>query len=202
MRVMQAHCEMRLGADDVVRDSILSVHPDFHPHDAYLRIMNHGRVTGTGWFRFSDTQATCESWTEAEGRFSQTLPIQRPIRGFGIHAVQGDGWLAASFPFDKGVGHQQFFGRNLLHSLHHLGATGPMLATSVSGLEFVGRETIEVPAGRFDCHRLRFVGMTNAHPPYDFWVSADDEYLFIRGIVEGYMNSKFELVELTRENIA
>lgn len=196
LRVMQAHCEMSFGGESVVRDSLLSVHPDYHPCDAYVRIMRDGALTGSGWFRFSDTEAVCESETRDEGRISQRFPIQRPIRGFGIHAVQGDAWLAAAFPYEKGAGHVQFFGRNLLHSTHHFGATGPFIVTTGSGLEYVGPETIEVPAGRFDTHRLRFVGLTNAHPEYHLWVTRDGDFLYVRGEVEGYMDSVFELVEL------
>jgi hypothetical protein len=202
LRVLSAHCEMGFGAEQVVRDSLLSMHPDFHPFDATVRIMNQGRVTGTGWFKFGDTLAEGESWTEAQGRISQTYPIERPIRGFGIHAVQGDGWLAASFPFDKGPGHTQFWGRNLLHSLHHFGATGPYLHTSESGLHYVGAETITVGAGTFACNRIRFVGMTNNHPPYDMWISTCGDHLYVQGVVEGYMDSVFELVKLEGEPLA
>ncbi|TRW18028.1 DUF3108 domain-containing protein [Glacieibacterium frigidum] len=197
LRVMSAHCEMALGDERVVRDSVLSVHPDFHPHDAFVRIMRDGTVSGTGWFHFTDVAATCESWTAAEGRITQSMPIVRPIRGFGIHAVQGDGWLAATFPYDKGPGHTQFFGRNLLHSVHHLGATGPFISTTGSGLTYVGPETIDVPAGTFDCHRIRFVGLTNNHPAYDMWVTRDGEFLYVKGDVEGYMDSVFELASLS-----
>lgn len=200
LRTMAAHCEMRFGDDDVVRDSVISVHSDFHPHDAYVRIMNHGAVTGTGWFRFTDDEATCESWSAEAGRVSQTMPISRPIRGFGIHAVQGDGWLGATFPYANGPGHTQFFGQNLLHSLHHFGASGPYIHVSGSGLHYVGEETIEVPAGVFSCHRVRFVGLTNNHPPYDMWLSNDGDFLYVQGVVEGYMDSTFQLVSLTREH--
>jgi hypothetical protein len=195
-RVLAAHCEMRFGNDEVVRDSVLSVETDFHPRDAYIRIMRQQRLTGTGWFLFSDTEAACESWTEAEGRISQRLPITRPIRGFGIHAVQGDGWLGATFPYDKGPGHEQFFGRNLLHSLHHFGATGPFIVTSGSGLRYVGPETVTVPAGTFDCHRIAFVGLTNNHPDYDMWLTRDGDFIYVKGEVAGYMDSVFELAEL------
>ncbi|HEV2567412.1 hypothetical protein [Sphingomonas sp.] len=195
-RVFAAHCEMRFGEEEVVRDSVLSVQADFHPRDAYVRIMRQGRLTGTGWFLFSDTEATCESWTEAEGRISQRMPIRRPIRGFGIHAVQGDGWLGATFPYDKGPGHVQFFGRNLLHSLHHFGATGPFIVTSESGLRYVGPETVTVPAGTFDCHRIAFVGLTNNHPDYDMWLTRDGDFIYVKGEVGGYMDSVFELAEL------
>lgn len=197
-RTMVAHCEMRFGDEEVVRDSVLSVHPDFHPADAYVRIVNRGRATGSGWFRFTDDEAICESWSEDAGRVSQRMAVARPIRGFGVHAVQGDGWLAATFPYGEGAGHRQFFGRNLLHSLHHFGATGPYIQTSGSGLDYVGPETIEIPAGRFDCHRVRFVGLTNDHPPYDMWVTRDGEFLYVRGEVGGYMDSVFELVSLER----
>lgn len=202
LRVMAAHCEMLTPAawnapdEHVVRDSVLSVHADFHPHDAFVRIMNHGAVTGTGWFRFTDDEAVCESWTLAEGRMSQRMPIQRPLRGFGIHAVQGDGWLGSTFPYDKGPGHVQFFGRNLLHSLHHFGATGPFIHTSTSGLRYVGRETVTVAAGSFDCHRIAFVGLTNNHPDYDMWLTTDGDFLYVKGVVGGYMDSVFELVSL------
>jgi len=199
IRVFAAHCEMTFDGENTVRDSVLSVHDDFHPHDAFVRIMRQGRVTGTGWFRFTDSEATCESWTEAEGRISQTMPIQRPIRGFGIHAVQGDGWLGATFPYDKGPGHVQFFGRNLLHSLHHFGATGPFITTSQSGLRYVGPETVTVPAGTFDCHRIAFVGLTNNHPDYDMWLTRDGDFLYVKGEVGGYMDSVFELAELEGE---
>jgi hypothetical protein len=199
LRVLSAHCEMRFEEEEVARDSLLSVHPDFHPHDAFVRIMNKGETTGSGWFRFTDAEAVCESWTAAEGRISQRFPIERPIRSFGIHAVQSDGWLAGPFPYDKGPGHVHFFGRNLLHSTHHFGATGPYIVTTGSGLEYVGPETVEVAAGRFDCHRVRFVGLTNAHPDYDMWLTRDGDFLYVKGIVRGYMDSVFELVALEGE---
>jgi hypothetical protein len=198
LRVFAAHCEMTFDGQSTIRDNVLSVDAAFQPIDAFVRIMRDGGLTGSGWFRFSDTEAECESWSADAGRISQCFPIQKPIRGFGVHAVQGDGWLAATFPYENGPGHTQFFGRNLLHSLHHFGATGPYIHTSGSGLRYVGPETIEVPAGRFDCHRVAFVGLTNDHPPYDMWITRDGEFLYVRGEVQGYMDSVFELEELTR----
>lgn len=195
MRILSAHCEMAIGDEAVVRDTILSVRADYQPHDAYVRIMNGGHFTGSGWFRFTDAIAECEAVT-SDGRSSQKLPITPPLRGFGVHAVQSDGWMGAVFPYEKGPGHVHYWGENLLHSTHHLGATGPSLATTRSGLEYVGPELVEVPAGRFDCHRLRFRGFTNDHPPYDMWLSSDGDFLYVKGEVAGYMDAVFELVEL------
>lgn len=198
-RTLTTHCELAFGADEVVRDSILAVDAAYQPTDAYVRILNHGEWTGSGWFRFGEHEAQGESFTRAEGRISQRRAITRPMRGFGIHALMGDGFLGASFPYDKGVGHEQFYGQNVLHSLHHFGATGPGLATSTSGLRYIARETVTVPAGTFDCYRVDFVGMTNAHPPYAMWLTADGDFLYVRGVVEGYMNAVFELEELSGE---
>ncbi|MFN6935519.1 MAG: hypothetical protein ACK4NZ_10260 [Tsuneonella sp.] len=195
-RTLVAHCEMAFGQDDVVRETTLTVDVGFQPLDAYVRILNHGRWTGSGWFHFGESEASGHGWNTEDGEWSTTTPLKRPMRGFGIHALIGDGWLAAAYPFDKGPGSEHFFGTNLLHSLHHFGATGPRFATSTSGLQYEGIESITVPAGAFDCHRFCFIGMTNNHPPYTLWIGADGDFLYVRGVVEGYMDSVFELEEL------
>ena len=56
------------------------------------------------------------------------------------------------------------------------------------------------PAGTFDCHRLRFVGLTNDRPEYDMWVTRDGDFLDVNGIVGGHMDSVFELVDFEGED--
>lgn len=199
VRTLTVECEMVFGADHVIRQSTLSVDAAFQPIDAYVRIENRGALVGMGWFHFTEAEAECESWTAAQGRIRQRMPLQRPMRGFGIHALMGDGWLAAGFPFTAGPGHLHRWPSSLLHSLHHFGATGPMLVSSTSGLLYEAEESVEVPAGRFPCHRLAFAGMTNDHPPYTMWISADSDFLYVKGEVAGYMDSVFELTELQGE---
>ena len=41
-------------------------------------------------------------------------------------------------------------------------------------------------------------GLPQEHPPYDLWCTADGDYVFLRGAVGGYMQTRYELVELTR----
>lgn len=196
-RCLTVHCEMAFDAEHVVRETILNVDAAYQPLDAYVRILNHGLPTGSGWFRFSEDEAEGECFTAATGRLSQRVTIEKPIRGFGIHALMGDGWMAATIPFDRGAGTVHFLGqRNLLHSMHHFGATGPKIEISATGLTYEGDETITVPAGTFHCHRIAFTGMTNAHPPYIMWISADGDFLFVRGVVEGYMDALFQLEQL------
>ena len=37
------------------------------------------------------------------------------------------------------------------------------------------------------------------HPSYDVWVTADEDNLFVCGGVGGYMQTWYELVELSRD---
>lgn len=36
------------------------------------------------------------------------------------------------------------------------------------------------------------------HPPYDLWVTADEDAVLVYGAVDGYMMNRYELVELVR----
>ena len=70
-RCLTAHCEMAFDAEHVVRETVLSVDAAFQPLDAYVRILNHGVPTGSGWFRFGEDEAEGESFALATGRLSQ-----------------------------------------------------------------------------------------------------------------------------------
>ena len=54
-------------------------------------------------------------------------------------------------------------------------------------------------AGTFDALHFKFVsapGLPVEHPPYDIWCTADDDYVFLKGVIGGYMQTYYELVEL------
>lgn len=200
MRTLMAHCELELDGLHVVRQISQSAHSDWHPHDGHVRLMTNGVFAGSAWYRFTDRDVECEGYSLKDGRFRQVMPLnRRPMRGLGSHALQADGWNVAVLDYAKGPHHQQFE-NNIMISIHHLGATGPKIELTTSGLQYYGDEDVTVPAGTFRCHKVAYVGMvTNDHPPYVLWVTADGEFIFVKGVVEGYMASRFELVELTRE---
>ena len=56
-----------------------------------------------------------------------------------------------------------------------------------------------MPAGTFECHHFEILGTSNAHPPYDFWVTADGDFLYVKGIVTEPYNWVLELTEYTIE---
>ena len=196
LRTLRARCWLR-QSPPVLRDIVQSVDNEFHPHDAYARIVVDGRYRGSAWYRFSDTLAECEADTVGEGRVRQSFPIRRGIRGFGTHSLQSDGWLAAGYDLSKGVGVQRFY-NNLMTSTNHRGATGPMFMTTNSSLEYHGPESLDVPAGRFDCHHFSFVGTSHGYPPYHMWVTADGHYVFVRATLGGDDPQQFDLVEFNQ----
>jgi hypothetical protein len=128
------------------------------------------------------------------------MELARPLETFQNHAIACDAWHLRLFDRSTGPG-TQVIEPILLSSPDHRGATGPMLFSIGIGVEYVGEETIEVDAGRFDALHFRFVstpGLPQEHPPYDVWCTADEEFLFLRGITGGYMKTHYELTSLCR----
>jgi len=194
-RVLRAYCELQ---DDplLIRDVIQTVDRDFHPVEVFARLTTDDRFQGSGWYRFTDTEVRLHGLSAARGQIDETRPISRAMRGFGTHSLVADAWLCARFDFSKGPG-VQTFKNNLMTSTDHRGATGPdFTTTATSSLRYFGRESVTVRAGTLECHHFAFVNTSHNHPPYDLWISADGDFLFVRGVVlEPYL-WEFELVEL------
>ena len=105
------------------------------------------------------------------------------------------------YDLSQGPG-KQFFPNLMLTSPDHRGATGPEIFQTGFGIAYVGEETITVGAGTFAARHFQIVdtagNLPEEHPPYNLWCTADDDYLFLRAGVEGYMQTHYELVELNR----
>ncbi len=193
-RVLRSYCELD---DDskIIRDAIQRVDKDFHPLEVTVRLTIDDQFVGSTWYHFTDTTAELQGFTAKKGRIEDKVPITRKIRGFGTHALNGDTWLAARYDLSKGLG-VQTFKNNLITSSDHRGATGPAFdRTASSSTQYFGKETVSVRAGIFSCHHYAFVNISNNHPPYHFWATADGDFLFVKGKVDGF-NWTFELIEL------
>lgn len=195
-RVLAAHCEID-DAPPVVRDVNLRIGADNLPKECFVRIAVGGRFRGSGWFAFDAHEAQCESTTTIEGRVSQRYALDEPLRAFGNHAIVNDGYAMSLYDLSQGPGIQRFF--MLLSSPDHRGATGPMLYPVELAIEYVGEEDIEVGAGRFRSRHFRIldVGMPEEHPDYDLWLTADDDCLVLRAQVTGYMQTAYEMTDMT-----
>lgn len=200
---IRALCELEDPDPTVLRDIIYSMGPDGRPTDCFVRLTVGDRFMGSGWFRMNEDEIECESYGPSIGRISQRMPANGPYHGFGTHPIIGDAYMTKVLDLSKGPHRMPL--RCFLPSIDHRGATPPLIDEANLFLEFAGEETVTVKAGTFDCRHYRFIddqgGMVSkdgAHPPYEMWVTADENAIFVQGGVGGYMQTWYELVELSR----
>lgn len=197
---IRARCEIEEPEPTVHRDIIYSLDEQGRPMDCHVRLVVGDRFTGSGWVRMGDGFVECESYGPSIGRLSQRVETGGAYDGFGTHPIVGDGYLTKCMDVARGP-HRRTL-RVFVPSPDHRGATPPMVAEVRIDLEYVGDETVTVAAGRFDCRHFRFVDEGamggKQHPPYDMWVTADEDAIFVAGGVGGYMATWYELFELER----
>ncbi len=199
-RTLRAHCEID-DAPCVLRDVTLSLDQDWYPLDCFVRLTIDDQFEGSGWMYFNENYAECEMFNARDGRISQRIDLQARVRWLGAHPIVADAMCFAVFDRSQGPG-KVFYPNMALTSPDHRGATGPLLFKMGFGLRYLGEEQVSVPAGTFDAYHFQYVDtageMPEEHPPYDVWCGADDDFLFIKGQVAGYMQTYYELIELER----
>lgn len=200
--VLLAHCEI----DDlpaVIRDVSQAMdHKTSAPKDCSVRLTVGNRFEGSGWFRFAKNFVECETVNHRDGRITQRIDIEAPIRWMQCHPIVGDGLLMKVYDLSQGPGKQRI-DNMMLSSPDHRGATGPMLFPIGFSIVFVGEEEITVEAGTFKARHFQVTDtageLPEEHPPYNVWVTADDDYILLRAGADGYMQTHYELCELTIE---
>ncbi|MBT0671397.1 hypothetical protein HT136_23790 [Novosphingobium profundi] len=203
-KTLRAHCEIDEPDPTVMRDIVYSLDENDRPMDCMVRLTVGDEFMGAGLFIIGEDTVECESYGPSIGRISQTMPINGPFDGFGTHPIVADAYITRKIDVSLGAHNRKF--RCFLPSPDHRGATPPIIAESNLYLGYVGEETVTVGAGTFHCRKFEFtdpdagmVGVSgHAHPPYEMWVTADDDAIFVQGGVGGYMQTWYELVELER----
>ncbi|WDF74888.1 hypothetical protein [Novosphingobium sp. KACC 22771] len=202
-KTLRARCEIDEPAPTVHRDIIYSLDANDMPTDCFVRLTVGDKFMGSGWFLMNADTIECESFGPSIGRVSQKMPANGVYDGFGTHPIVADAYITRKI--DRSTTEPRNF-RCFLPSPDHRGATPPFIAESVIKLGYVGTETVTVQAGTFECYHYQFTdpdgGMVSAgghaHPPYDVWVTADEDAIFVQGGVGGYMQTWYELAELKR----
>ncbi|WP_163930211.1 DUF3108 domain-containing protein [Paraferrimonas sp. SM1919] len=196
--VMHAHCEID-DAPNVIRDVVLAMNADASPIDCSVRLSVADKYEGSAWFRFAKDYVECESHNQRDGRISQRIETDDKIKWLQAHPIVGDGLLMKLYDLNQGPG-KTFFPNIMLTSPDHRGATGPLLFKTGFGIRYVGAETVTVKAGTFAARHFQVVdtagNLPQEHPPYDLWVTADDNYLLLKAGVAGYMQTHYELTEV------
>ena len=197
-RTLRMQCEL----DDrhLVRDVTYTLDPQLRPLDCFVRLHKHGQFLGSGWCRFTATEAECETYSAQLGRVSQRVGLAAPARAFGMHPVNGDALLVTAFDHSKPEliqpAHNVF-----ISSLEHDGSSGPLVLPIGFSIEYLGREPVATKAGTFEADHYRFLlerTFPADHPTEEIWCMPET-YFFVKAQVGGYINTTFELVEFTRE---
>jgi len=199
--VLHAHCEID-DVPDVIRDVTSSFETaTMAPIDGFVRLSIGSKFEGCGWFQFDETHACCNSFNVKAGSETVKLKTQTRTTWFGHHAIINDGFLSRFFPLDASPS-KIWMKSVMMSSPDHRGATGPTLFPMRFGLVYVGHETITVKAGKFNARKFQITdtagNLPEEHPPYEMWCTADEDGLFLKGGVGGYMQTYYELVELER----
>ncbi|WP_371189406.1 hypothetical protein [Thalassotalea maritima] len=196
-QVLHAHCEID-DQPNVIRDVMLAMDADASPIDCSVRLSVGNAYEGSAWMRFAKHYVECESHNQRDGRITQRVDIDEPVKWLQAHPIVGDAILMKLYDVSNGPG-KTFFPNIFLTSPDHRGATGPMLFKTGFGIRYVGLDTITVGAGTFAARHFQIVdtagNLPEEHPPYDLWCTADDDYLFLKARVEGYMMTHYELMD-------
>lgn len=197
---LRAYCEIEEPAPTVLRDIVYSMDEHRQPMDCHVRLTVGDAFMGSGWFRFGADFVECESYGSGIGRLSQRMPLAEPLDGMGTHPVVADGYLLSLKEWTPG---QKRRLNLVLPSPDHRGATPPMIAAVAIDAVYVGPETLTVKAGTFAARHFKFVddgssGMAGQHPPYDVWITDDEDGIMLQGGVGGYMQTWYELTSLKR----
>jgi hypothetical protein len=188
VRTMRAQCEMDDGK--LLRDVVYSVDGAWQPLDAYVRLTQNGEFKGGSWFRFEDHFIDCEGYTAREGRLSQRVAVDRRPPTFAPHPVAMDAWQTNQFDLSR-PGEIQAFEGCANSSPAADGGTGPMIGLQTTTLEYLGDETLTVPAGTFETGHYRF--HSELYTPFDIW-SRKGDFTFVR-LYWGHLKTRYDLVE-------
>lgn len=197
-RTLRAESEIdtaEINKTRVLRDVTMTLDGQWRPLDAFVRILIDDRFGGSTWFRFSEGLVECEGFTAGEGRISQKFPVDGWARDFLPHPVVSDVWHFAAWNLANAARRQQW--TSFTTSPLPNGASGPMIGTTHFLSEYMGEESVTVPAGTFRCKHFRFPlddDRPGAVQPEDCWLTGDD-LLFVK-IRWDFARTTYELVAL------
>jgi hypothetical protein len=188
-RSMQAHCE--IFDSQILRQVTLSVDPNWYPLDASVRLSIGDEFIGSGWYWFGDVSAECEAFSVENGRVSQRLPVAGRVPFFIAHPVASDLWLLGAF--DRNGDNLQTISGGMMCSPLSDGASTPLLHQMDLSIEYLGKETVTVPAGTFETDHFCF--LIKDKPSEHLWCYGED--LILVKIRWDLLNTSYELVEFT-----
>lgn len=165
VRTMRASTD--IFSRGVQANVVLRAAPSFRPLDAYVGISTNGALKGSGFFIAGPSKLDAVV-VGADGRQTHsqiTVPVQF---SFGTHPLSLDGWSGWYLdPVPGKITHGTIYLINgdARNDRPMLGQLTPV------DIEYVGAETITVPAGTFAAQHFRVAGSA------ELWVTGQDRLL-------------------------
>ena len=103
VKVLSAHCEID-DEPNVIRDIVLAMNPDASPIDCSVRLTVGDKYEGSGWMRFAKDYVECESHNQRDGRITQKVDIEQPVKWLQAHPIVGDALLMRIYDLSQGPG--------------------------------------------------------------------------------------------------
>jgi hypothetical protein len=197
-RTMRATCELELPEPKILRDVLCAYDEHGRVMDAFVRLSIADRFAGSGWYCRDGDALELQARSPAEGRVSDRQPYDASIADLMMHPVIGDGYYVRHVPPVDAPSRRRV--TLLACSTDHRGATAPTLRPVSVVIAYLGDETVTVTAGTFRTHHYQYLdegqeGLAGTHPAIDVWVTADGDFVYVKGRIGGYFQSEYELVE-------
>lgn len=190
-QTLRAFCEMdELGLS---RDVTMALDQNLRPLDAFVRIVQQGRVSGSTMFMVDERAVRSEGRSIERGPFSQRKPITHPLPYLGLHPLVGDALAAVP----RGTAQPGVFlpVHGITNSTSPNGELGLLAEPTTIDVAYFGEESLSVAAGQFAArhYALRWHPQW---PPADLWVHGP-QALFLR-LTWQLIGARYELTELRR----
>ncbi|MEY4358207.1 MAG: hypothetical protein RL469_1533 [Pseudomonadota bacterium] len=153
-RTLRALCKMR--DVDLTRDVSMSLDAHSRPLDAFVRLVQRGRVRGSTLFTVRPHELVCDGTLADHGHVRQRHALDAPLEYLGLHPLVGDALVTLVRGCDR-PGETRFVA-GYTNSSSPDGNEGLLAVRSNIAVTFIGHERRRVPAGEFDAahHLLRW----------------------------------------------
>lgn len=200
LTTVRAQCEILSGVvrkRSVIRDVVYSMDANHRPIDCFVRLQENGKYLGAGWFRFEGHTASGMLHNRDVGHIEQRLEVGGPIPSVGAHPLVCD--MLHCLAFDPTRNERIQRSRGIVMTSRELdGCSGPQLTEMDMDIEYMGQETITVPAGTFETEHFRFPFPSGEYPEEHVWYVPAD-MLLVRVRVGPGMMSRYDLISVERD---
>lgn len=156
----------------VLRDACWSVGPNWEAREGYTREVIDGRFVAESWISVDGDTVECQARTDQLGRVSQRLSVGRTTDYLGLHTILADCLVAAPRGCSEAGAEKPIV--CVTNSVADYGMGGYCAQAVTPLVTYVGRETVEVQAGRLEGEHFR-VRWSDYVPAYsNFWVTPGD----------------------------